>query len=80
MKALMWLLGDLLIMLGVMVSHAVAPAWGWAWVGAVVVWLFVGAVLVAVSLVRLAGKVGGGVKLPGLKVGTSGSSTTRKDE
>lgn len=80
MRALVWCIGalELARMMPSELRHL--PAVCFLWVGAVVLWLFVGALLVVLPLLRVAGKVGGGVKLPGLKMGPGTGSTTRKDE
>lgn len=80
MRALVWLIGalELARMMPSELRHL--PAVCWLWAGGVAVWLLVGAVLVVLPLVRVAGKVGGGVKLPGINVRTGAGSTTRKDE
>lgn len=80
MRALVWLIGalELARMMPSELRHL--PAVCWLWAGGVAVWLLVGAVLVVLPLVRVVGKVGGGVKLPALKVGQGSSPTTRKDE
>lgn len=80
MRALVWCIGalELARMMPSELRHL--PWWCWVWIAGAVLWLLVGAVLVVLPLVRVAGKVGGGVQLPGLK-GRSGSApTTGKDE
>lgn len=80
MRALVWFIGalELARMMPSELRHL--PAGCWLWVSGVLLWLFVGAVLVVLPLVRVVSKVGGGVKLPGLKMGPGRDSTTRKDE
>lgn len=80
MRALVWCIGalELARMMPSELRHL--PGVCWLWAGGVALWLLVGAVLVVLPLVRVVSKVGGGVKLPGLKMGPGSGSTTRKEE
>lgn len=79
MKLTAWLLGVLQILLGVMLSAGHAPAWGWVWVGAVVVWLFVGCGLLLTWLLHLVKDRVGEVKLP-VPVAAKGVHLTPRED
>lgn len=74
MKLLTWLLGVLVILLGVELARSGSGAWPAVWYIAAAFWLFVGCVLTLWALgKRLADKMGAGGRgiLPGVPRGPS---------
>ena len=62
MRALTWLVGVLVILLGFGAGFPRSSGWTAVWVSAAVLWLFVGVGLGVVSIAKLAaGKIGAGL-------------------
>lgn len=80
MKFLTWLLGVFVIYLGMELTAAVAPRWWWVWICSAIIWLFAGAGLGLVSLVKLATAKGGAGGLGGLARPPRMPSAPHKEE
>ncbi len=62
MKLLTWLLGVMVILLGLELRSVGPGGWTAVWMSAAVLWFFAGVVMGGISLAKLvAGKVGAGV-------------------
>lgn len=62
MRAVTWLVGVMVILLGFEHAPSNPASWTVVWVGAAVLWFLVGCVLCVLALSRLtAGKLGGGL-------------------
>ena len=62
MKFLLWSVGVLQILIGLMFAWSIAPGWRWVWITCALFWFFAGAITGLVSLAKLvSGKGGAGV-------------------
>lgn len=53
MRLLVWILGVIVTLLGLMTARHVAPAWVWAWWFFLGLWVLVGGVVLIAALVRV---------------------------
>jgi hypothetical protein len=61
MKFLVWMLGVMVIYLGMETTAAAAPRWWWVWIASAVLWFFAGCGLALSGVAKLvSGKVGAG--------------------
>ncbi len=80
MKFLTWLLGVMVILLGVQVRGSAPSGWTAVWMSAAVLWFFAGVVMGGISLAKLvAGKVGAGA-LSGLSSRRPPAPAPHKEE
>lgn len=68
MKALIWLLGVMVVLLGLSDRRVDSSAWTAVWIGAAVLWFFVGVVLGIVGGAKLMhDKIGAGLNAASLR-------------
>lgn len=77
MRLLVWILGVMVMLAGLMTAAHVAPAWVWAWWTFLGLWVVVG---VAVSIAALVRAAAGGAGRAALRAPASPITAAMKDQ